>query len=108
MTTGNARSTPNDFHGVPYQARGSAMHTKRHIDVPQRRHTILGKLLLRRTEESPIGRPTVLRVPPKGPDRHARAKTTPQLFILPEHLQTAVQPVLSQSSIFGQNPKIWC
>src|SRR5713226_2061173 len=50
-----------------------------------------GSCFLNCAEEGPICCPIVFGIPAKGSYPQGRAKAAPQLFILPEHLQTTLQ-----------------
>ena len=67
------------------------MHAESHIDIRQRGHAVLGKLFLNSPQKSSIDCPILFVVPAKCPHSERRAKTAPQLFVLPEHLQTALE-----------------
>src|SRR6516225_11953791 len=91
MTTSNPGSAPDDFHGVADEAIRSVVQTESHLDIRQGGHAVLGKLFLHRAQKGPVCRPIIFGIPAKGSYTQGRTKTAPQLFILPEHLQTALQ-----------------
>src|SRR4029077_2682522 len=73
------------------EAVRSVMHTESHLDIRQRGHIVLWEVFLHRAKKSPIGRPIVFGIPAKRPHAQSSAKSAPQLFVLPEHLQATLQ-----------------
>ena len=68
------------------------MHSKGQVEISQIRHFVLGKLILNRAQESSVGCLILFDVLPKGAHSQRRTEPAAELFILPQHLQTALEP----------------